>query len=226
MALFSDRRVILAGGGAAALVLGLGAALLLVARAPRPSGPPPASRGGLVVEQRRDSAPLDPGRPLRCFVGGQMVGEMTLADCARKNGVATTALDLGVDATGGLAAASDAGPVVQVLTPEQARQVPVQGPPAVPPGVAPVGAGANAPTAPCWRRDSDWRRLPTDLTLNACVQALYAGRCVKPGEAVYGRWGEETLRLFRRRIEASADNRTFRPLVEQGPNCTTPPIPG
>jgi hypothetical protein len=225
MDLFSDRRIILAGGGAAALLLGLGAALVFVVRAPKPSGPPPASKGGLVVEQGRD-APLDPGRPLRCFVGGQMVGEMTLADCAKKNGVATQALDLGVDATGGLAAASDSGPVVQPLTPQQAQQIPTQGPPAVPPGVAPVASGPGAPVAPCWRREADWRRLPTDLTLNACVQALYAGRCVKPGEAAYGRWGEETLRLFQRRVWASADNRTFRPLVDQGPNCTTPSIPG
>ena len=226
MNLFSDRRIILAGGGAAALVLGLGAALILVGRAPKSSGPPPASKGGLVVEQGSDEAPLDPGRPLRCFVGGKMVGELTLAECAKKNGVATRALDLGVDATGGLAAASDAGPVVQSLTPQQARQVPAQGPPAAPPGVAPVATSAGLPTAPCWRREGDWRRLPTDLTLNACVQALYAGRCVKPGEAAYGRWGEETLRLFQKRIEASADNRTFRPLVDQAANCTTPPIPG
>ncbi len=226
MGLFSDRRMILAGGGAAALLLGLGVALALVMHAPKPSGPPPASKGGLVVEQGRDDAPVDPGRPLRCFVGGQMVGEMTLAQCAKKNGVASRALDLGVDATGALAAASDTGLVVQPLTPEQAQQVPTGAPPAAPPGVAPVAGGAGAPTAPCWRRDNDWRRLPTDLTLNACVQALYAGRCVKPGEAAYGRWGEETLRLVPRRVEASSDNRTFRPLVDQGANCTTPAIPG
>jgi hypothetical protein len=226
MGLFSDRRIVLAGGGAAALALGLGVALLLVSRAPKPSGPPPASKGGLVVEQKKDDGPVDPGRPLRCFVGGQMVGEMTLAECAKKNGVATRALDLGVDASGGLAAASDAGPVVQPLTPAQAQQVPTQGPPAAPPGAAPVASAAGAPTAPCWRRDGDWLRLPSDLTLNACVQALYAGRCLKPGEAAYGRWGEETLRLFQRRVWASADNRTFRPLVDQGANCSTPSIPG
>ena len=76
------------------------------------------------------------------------------------------------------------------------------------------------------KRDGDWRRLPTDLTLNACVQALYAGRCVRAGEAAYGRWGEETLRLAPKRVEISDDNRTFRPLVDQGPNCATPQIPG
>ena len=140
--------------------------------------------------------------------------------------MATKALDLGVDATGGLAAASSAGPVVQSLTPQQAQQTPTQGPPAAPPGVAPVVSGAGAPVAPCWRREGDWQQLPTDLTLNACIQALYAGRCVKPGEAAYGRWGEETLRLFQRRIEASADNRSFHPLVEQGPNCAPPAVSG
>jgi hypothetical protein len=226
MGLFSDRRVILGGGGVIALALGLGAAAILAGHAPRPSGPPPASKGGLVVEQGKDEPALDPARPLRCFVGGKMVGEMTLADCAKKNGVATRALDLGVDSTGALAAASDAGPVVQTLTPAEAQDAPTQGPPAAPPGVAPVAAGAGAPVAPCWRRDNDWRRLPTDLSLNACVQALYAGHCVKPGEAVYGRWGEETLRLSPRRVEISSDNRTFRPLVDQGPNCVIPPIAG
>lgn len=226
MGLFSDRRVILGGGGVIALALGLGAAVLLAGRAPKPSGPPPASQGGLVVEQGKDDSTLDPARPLRCFVGGKMVGEMTLADCAKKNGVATRALDLGVDSTGALAAASDTGPVVQSLTPAEAEDVPNQAPPTAPPGVAPVAGGAGAPLAPCWRRDGDWRRLPTDLTLNACVQALYAGHCVKPGEALYGRWGEETLRLAPRRVEISSDNRTFRSLVDQAANCVIPAIPG
>lgn len=226
MGFFSDRRVILAGGGVVALALGLGAAAIFAGRSPKPSGPPPASTGGLVVEQGRDDATLDPARPLRCFVGGKMVGEMTLAQCAKKNGVATRALDLGVDATGALAAASDTGPVVQSLTASEAQELPSKAPPVAPPGVAPVVSGAGAPTAPCWRRDSDWRRLPTDLTLNACVQALYAGRCAKTGEALYGRWGEETVRLVPRRVEASSDNRTFRTLVEQGANCVIPAIPG
>jgi hypothetical protein len=181
-----------------------------------------------VVETASDDQgqQLDPARPLRCFVGGQFVGMATLSDCAKKNGVATRALDVGVDATGALAAASDTGPVVQPMTPEQAQAVPIDAPPAAPAGTAPTAVAVGAPTAPCWKRDGDWRRLPTDLTLNACVQALYAGRCVKPGEAAYGRWGEETLRLVPRRVEASADNRTFRPLVDQGPNCATPQIPG
>jgi hypothetical protein len=221
-----DRRVILGGGGALALALGVGIAAFIMHRDPGPKGPPPASKGGLVVEEGREDQSLDPARPLRCFVGGQLVGTMTLADCAKKNGVATSALDLGVDATGALAAASDAGPVVQPLTVAQAQAVPTEAPPGSPPAIAPTASGSGAPTAPCWRRDTDWRRLPSDLTLNACVQALYAGRCEKNGGATYGRWGEETLRLVPRRVEISADNRTFRTLVEQNASCTPLPVPG
>lgn len=224
MDLHRDRRVILGGG--AALVLGLAVAAFIMMRTPASKAPPPASKGGLVVETGATEPVLDPGRPLRCFVGGQMIGVMTLGDCAQKNGVATRALDLGVDATGALAAASDSGPVVQSLTPAEAESVPTEAPPGSPPAVAPVATGAGAPTAPCWRRDGDWRRLPTDLTLNACVQALFAGRCERQGGATYGRWGEETLRLVPRRVEISADNRTFRPLVDVAANCSPLPVPG
>jgi hypothetical protein len=225
MPILSDRRVILGAGGAAALVLGLGAAAFFMHRDGASKAPPPASKGGLVVQEGREDS-LDPARPLRCFVGGQLAGTMTLAECAKKNGVATRALDLGVDATGALAAASDSGPVVQPLTPAQAEATPNGAPPASPPAVAPVANGNGAPTAPCWRRDIDWRRLPTDLTLNACVQALFAGRCEKAGDAAYGRWGEETLRLLPRRVEISADNRTFRPLVDVSAGCAPMPVPG
>jgi len=100
MSLFSDRRIILAGGGAAALVLGLGVAMILVSRAPRPKGPPPASRGGLVVEQGKDDGPVDPGRPLRCFVGGQMVGEMTLADFCGEVEILEQPVDAAAEAAG------------------------------------------------------------------------------------------------------------------------------
>jgi hypothetical protein len=62
------------------------------------------------------------------------------------------------------------------------------------------------------------------MTLNACVQALFAGRCEKPGAATYGRWMQQTLRLVPGRVEVSADNRSFRPLTEQGAGCAIPPI--
>ena len=57
---------------------------------------------------------------------------------------------------------------------------------------------------------------------NQCVQALYAGTCVRPGEAQYGRWGDLTLRLVPRRVEQSSDNSRFRTLAEQDRNCQFP----
>ncbi len=125
MDLMQDRRVVLMIGGGLAILLGAGIAIGIMMRDHGSSAPPPASRGGLVVETGTDDQTLDPARPLRCFVGGQFVGMATLADCAKKNGVATRALDVGVDATGALAAASDTGPVIQPLTPSQAKVTPL-----------------------------------------------------------------------------------------------------
>jgi len=79
------------------------------------------------------------------------------------------------------------------------------------------------PLAVCWRYSgAEWRRLPGDITLNACAQTLFAGRCERPGGATYGRWGEETLRLVPGRVEASSDNRSFHTVIDQGPNCSIP----
>ena len=224
--LFKNQKVVLAIGGALAILLGVGIAAGIMMKDHGSTKPPPASHAGLVVETGgRDDQTLDPARPLRCFVGGQFVGLATLADCAKKNGVATRALDVGVDATGALAAASDNGPVIQPLNPSQLQVTPLTPPPA-----APAEAGGGTQTsggsviALCWRHDTDWRKLPSELSLNGCVQALFAGRCVKPGEAQYGRWGDETLRLVPRRVEISTDNRTFRPLADQSPACAIAPV--
>ena len=56
------------------------------------------------------------------------------------------------------------------------------------------------------------------MSRNACVTALYAGTCVRPGEAQYGRWGDTTLRLVPGRSEQSSDTRRFR-TVERRPSC-------
>jgi hypothetical protein len=77
----------------------------------------------------------------------------------------------------------------------------------------------------CWRYSgAEWRKVQGDLSLNACVQALYSGRCERPGGATYGRWMQQTLRLVVGKIEISPDNRSFRTLAEQGPGCTIPPV--
>jgi hypothetical protein len=223
MELLKDRRIVLAGGAALALLAGLGIAIVLLGGKDKSTEPPPASRAGLIVETgRADDTKLDPARPLRCFVGGQFVGETTLAECAKKNGVATGALDVGVDETGALAAADQAGTVLTPLPPPTIDTPP---PSVVTPGPAPLPAAtaSSTPLAACWRYSgAEWRRLPGDITLNACAQTLFAGRCERPGGATYGRWGEETLRLVPGRVEASSDNRSFHTVIDQGPNCSIP----
>ena len=77
----------------------------------------------------------------------------------------------------------------------------------------------------CWRYSSgQWRKLPNDLPLGPCVQALFAGRCERPGGATYGRWGQQTLRLVPGRVEISSDDQSFRTLAEQGPGCAIGPV--
>jgi hypothetical protein len=223
MELLKDRRIILAGGAALALLAGLSIAILLLDGKTKQVEPPPASHAGLIVETgRADDTKLDPARPLRCFVGGQFVGETSLAVCAKKNGVATGALDVGVDETGALAAADEAGTVLTPLPPPAV----VTPPPSVVatnPVSSPAVAVSTTPLAVCWRYSgAEWRRLPGEITLNACAQTLFAGHCERPGGATYGRWGEETLRLVPGRVEASSDNRSFHTAIDQGPNCSIP----
>lgn len=229
MGFLSDRRsALVVGGGAAALLAGLALAGVLVLQGrDETSQPPPASKAGLVVETGDADERVSPTRPLRCFVGGQFVGELTLAACAQRNGVATDALDVGVDETGALAAANQAGAAIVPLPPlNEATSAGLDGPPQAPPVQAPAGATAArpAPSAPCWRYSgAEWRKLP-EMTLNACVQTLYAGRCERPGAASYGRWGQQTLRLVPGKVEISADNRSFRRLADQGPGCSLPAV--
>lgn len=221
MELLKDRRVLLAGGAALALVAGLGVALALMHGAKPQTEDPPASRSGLIVETgRADDTKLDANRPLRCFVGGQFVGETTLAECAKKNGVATGALDVGVDETGALAAADQAGLVLTPLPPP--AEAPTVSAPVATPAISPPVA-SSAPLAVCWRyAGGEWRKLPGEITVNACAQQISSGKCEKAGGATYGRWGDETIRLVPGKVESSSDNRTFHPIIDLGPNCSVP----
>ena len=109
-------------------------------------------------------------------------------------------------------------PIVPAVVPPPANALPPQ-PPAI------IATPVHAPTGACWRNaGGEWKKLPADLTLNACVQALYAGHCERQGGATYGRWIDQTLRAVPGHIEVSADNHDFRTLVEQGPGCSLPPI--
>ena len=230
--MFNDRRIVLALiGGALALLAGLGIAIGMVSKTRNDKHTaPPASQGGLVVETNAvDDGGIDPARALRCFVAGQYVGEVTLAECAKKNGVATGALDVGIDSSGNLAAADQAGTMLTPLPPTQMEPVEVATAPQAPSAPvavnAPVAPTPGAPAGACWRyAGNTWSRLPGDMTLNACVQTLFAGHCERSGGAAYGRWMAQTLRLVPGKVEISGDNRSFRTLVEQGAGCQTPAI--
>jgi hypothetical protein len=222
MDLLNDRRFLLTvGGGLIAVLIAAGLGFGIMSREHKPKAAPPASVGGLVVQMGRDDdAKVDPTRQLRCFVNGQFEGLETLADCARKNGVATQALDVGIDQTGAVAA-GEAGPALTPLPPP-ATPAPVTTSPDAP---GPTAAGG--PVGDCLRYSgSTWRKVGEGQSLNACVQALFAGHCEKSGGASYGRWAAQTLRLVPHRVEISGDNKSFRTLVEQADaGCVIPDAP-
>jgi len=213
---WSPRLWLTLGGALLALLIPVAIGLAILHHEKGSHAPPPASTGGLIVQMGRpDDAKPDPTTPLRCFVGGKFVGMATLSDCASKNGVATQALDVGVDSSGGLAAESQAGADITPLPPaedDESAAPTVDTPPVADPALQP----AHGPIGDCLRYGAGgWRKLSDQLSLNACVQALYAGHCEKLGGASYGRWMGQTLRLVPHRVELSADNRSFRPLAAQ-----------
>ncbi|HEX5378007.1 MAG TPA: hypothetical protein VFW47_05505 [Phenylobacterium sp.] len=221
MQALKDRRIALAAGGAAlALFAGLGMAMVLMRHAGDENVRPPAAQAGLVVETgSNDDGKLDPTARLRCFVAGQFVGEATLAECAKRNGVATGALDVGVDESGALAAADQAGAMLVPLPP------PAKVLPAEPAPTAATTAAPTGPTGACMRYSAgEWRKLPADLSLAACVQTLFAGHCERPGGATYGRWMSQTLRLVPGKVEVSNDNRNFHTLADQSSSCVLGPM--
>jgi hypothetical protein len=132
---------------------------------------------------------------------------------------------VGLDQTGALAAADQASPVVTPLPPADskvAEEAPAEAAP-TPAAAALPQVVSGAASGVCLRyADGQWRRLPAEMALGACVQALFAGRCEHAGEAAYGRWGQQTLRLAPGRVEISSDNRNFRTLMDQ-PGCPAAP---
>ncbi len=215
-----DNRLLIAIGAGLAVVAAVVIALIFSRGGDRNPGPPPAAQGGLTVDVA-DAPELSTTRELRCFVNGQFIGMATLSDCARRNGVATDALDVGIDETGALAAAPTAAfappPSAPPVELTEVEQPALTDPQPAEPSVQPASGSS------CLRHTgSDWRSLSSSMSLNACVQALYAGTCVRPGEALYGRWGDMTLRLVPRRVEQSPDNSRFRTLADQDRSCQFP----
>jgi hypothetical protein len=202
------------GGGLLVAVLAVAVGLIILLGGPRPAAPPPASTGGLVVTQTADQAKLDPQKPLRCFVDGQLVGEETLADCAKRNGVATEALDIGVDQTGQLAAANQNNAMATPLAPLPQSQVAAV-------SAQPDAADAASGTGDCLRyAAAAWREAGAGMSLSGCVKLLFDGHCAKAGATAYGRWMSQTLRQTAGEIDISNDDKDFHQLVPQSaPDC-------
>ncbi len=185
---------------------------------------------GLQFNVAEASASMDSKKPLRCYVNGAEVGDMTLEQCAQKNGVAAQKLDVGLDDNGNMTAAptGSLAPVPTAPTSAAANAKPQTDAAQqadngeVVPDTKPVASG---PAAACLRfNGGEWNKLSDGLTLGQCVQLLYDGRCVSPGSAQYGRWGDKTLRLVPHRVEQSDDNSSFRTLVDQGQGCQVPMV--
>ncbi|MBU1346677.1 MAG: hypothetical protein KKA16_06965 [Alphaproteobacteria bacterium] len=222
----NDNRVILAIGAGLAILAAIVLALVFGGdREPRTKAEPAEGPGGLQVDLA-DAPSLEPTRQLRCFVNGQFIGMATLSDCAQRNGLATDALDVGLDATGNLAAAPTAAFAPPPELPDTMDVLPTAPDPAAQ-QPQPQPRVERASGAPCLRfSGSEWRQISGDMSLNQCVQALYAGTCVRPGDAQYGRHGGLTLRLVPRRVEQSTDNTRFRILADQDRSCQFPSLNG
>lgn len=210
-----DRRVIFTAVAAGAALLAVLAGVFYVSahRSPTVHGDTPAPHGALQVKMgETGGGKLDPKAPLRCFVGGRFVGELPLGECAQRNGVETGLLGVGVDSSGQVAAATSGGTELAPLPEDSAEAVAATEPQSV----------ASAPSAECLRYgQSGWRTAGVGLTLRACARVLFENRCVKPGEAVYGRYGSRTLRLAPGRVEVSPNNRDFSRLMDQdSESCT------
>ena len=228
---FSNRNFVLALGAGLAVIAGIIIAVLVTGKGSTPAAPP-ADKGSLSVDVA-EAPTLDPTRKLRCYVNGQFVGETSLADCAQKNGVSAQSLDVGLDESGALVAAQTASLAPPpVLPPETEVE---EAPDATTPpdedtrpsvvadnssatdfDIAPTQASGSA----CLRYvGGEWRQLSPGTSVETCRRLLFEGACVRPGQAEYGRWGDQTLRLVPGKIEQSSDNRRFRK-VQDAPSCS------
>lgn len=168
-------------------------------------------------------------KSLRCFVKGEFVGQFSLAECAKKNGVAAQSLDVGLDDNGQPTAAPTASlappPVRPIADPvndtmangdvegSQTEEV-----------IPKITSTAKGPLGACLRfLGGEWHQLKSAVTVGQCVQILYDTRCERPGSAAYGRWSNQTLRLVPGRVEISDDNENFRTFIEQGKGCSVAP---
>ena len=217
MDLTRDRRALLIGGAAVGAVAVMIVVAIAALRAGDDAPPAEAAGPGLVVQRGVEAAQtLDPAALLKCYVNGKLVGEMRVADCAARNGVATGQLEVGV------AKAPDGAPVNAVaadLPPPPPPPIDIAAQDQLAPGADPDAENGR----PCWSHDGGaWSRAPGGMDLDACVQFLFAGQCLRPGGVAYGMWGDRTLRLTGDRVEMAGSGGGFRALPDQPALCGAP----
>jgi hypothetical protein len=211
-----DRRVQLTIAAGAALLLALLLAVFMLRQPKGADKTADQAKGALQVDTVQNEAKVSQTKPLRCFVGGQYVGDFPVLECAKRNGVAAQALDVGLDpATGQVAGGS--APL---------QPLPAPTPAAAPAPAVPVSPPALAETprpsvgGDCLRYSGgEWRGVGQGMSVAQCVRVLFDGRCVRPGDALYGRSGSATVRLLPGRVELSPDNRNFHTLMTQDQDC-------
>jgi len=182
---------------------------------------PIGQSGGLVVQTGRDDdVKLDEKRPLRCFVNGQFAGEITLSDCAKRNGVAKGAMDVGLDASGALAASGAGGPITP-MPPSSAAGT--SGGDTASRDLAQAASTSDA-SAACWRVDSgQWTRVGDAMGLEECVMAIAPDPCEPLPAGPLGRWGARTLRSMKGRVGILGPHGVFQDARREAPACDAPP---
>ena len=222
MNFLQDRRVQIAIGAGVALLLALLLAVFALRQPKKAEDADLAARARLQVNAVHDEAKVSQTRPLRCFVNGQYVGDFPVQECAKRNGVAAQALDVGLDPATGQVAGGSAPLQPLPQAPPQPSAPPIA--PASPPANLGDVQSPSGVAGDCLRfTGGEWRAAGQGMSIGQCVRALFDGRCVRPGDALYGRSGSQTVRLLPGRVEISPDNRSFHTLVTQGQDCSLPP---
>lgn len=166
--------------------------------------------------------PADAKKQAPCFVDGQIVGQMTISECAKRNHVDPKSLDVGTRH-------DDSLPSTEFQTPNAPNGAPDTGvanpqgrtASATLRGVDQAQAVNPAPTptsAACLRfGGGEWRQAADHVSKSQCAKILFP--CEKGARDTYGRWGETSLRLVSGKIEQSLDGKVFSPFMDVAKSC-------
>lgn len=157
-----SRRVspVILGGGLAVITAALLATPLLLHS---PSHPTSAAAPSLRITHHQPAeTPVTPHRSLPCYVNGVSVGALPLMDCAARNGVASGALDVGLQRPS--------------PTPATAAPLPVQVAQASPPAIPEAAPSAPAPAPEARRRAAERPAPPAPERMAAAAPSDHGWR--------------------------------------------------